>query len=420
LLLREDGFIMQLTDFLVVGGITLCGLAAWLIFKYNKKRCSENQHLAICFVLLGLIAGLDFVMAKLDPSALPWVFYGGVLIGYLLLPVFLVYVQRMLLLNHGIAWWLKLLHGLPFLVACLELIWFYGFNMAHPLLLSKMKLHLLHEHGHLFYTKAELELLSMNNIIRLLYGFLYIGLIAGNLSIAMRQGNFKQVSKREKKLVFVFYGMIVLYYLGLVMVMLQDKEVKTQWLHPASTVALLLFSVYFFGVSLQPFFMPDLLYAWNSHTEHLLVVAELTNHKEPEETTETKHHPASEETAEQGGRQLLSDKKLLEYAVLLADCMEKDQLFKRVSKLADLAEAIHISPRYLSYVLSVHYKQSFNDYVNAYRVSYIMEAIQQKTYEKFTLEAIGREAGFASRSTFFKVFKKHTGFSPTQFLENNL
>lgn len=50
------------------------------------------------------------------------------------------------------------------------------------------------------------------------------------------------------------------------------------------------------------------------------------------------------------------------------------------------------------------------------RVDYAIEQLKSNTTDK--LEEIGRASGFNSKTTFFSVFKKHTGITPGQMREN--
>lgn len=59
---------------------------------------------------------------------------------------------------------------------------------------------------------------------------------------------------------------------------------------------------------------------------------------------------------------------------------------------------------------------SFVDFVNGYRVAEVQRRIAIGELEQLTLLAIALEAGFNSKSTFNRVFKKQTGQSPTEYV----
>ena len=98
----------------------------------------------------------------------------------------------------------------------------------------------------------------------------------------------------------------------------------------------------------------------------------------------------------------------------LQTLMEGDQLFKDASiKLPIVADKIKTSPHRLSQYLNDNLNKSFNQYINEYRIEAAKELIIEKDH--LTLEAIGYEVGFNSRSTFYAAFKKYTGLTPAAY-----
>jgi AraC-like DNA-binding protein len=59
--------------------------------------------------------------------------------------------------------------------------------------------------------------------------------------------------------------------------------------------------------------------------------------------------------------------------------------------------------------------QTFYDYVNGYRVREVQRRIANGDAERLTILSIALDAGFASKSTFNLVFKKHTGATPSGY-----
>lgn len=84
-----------------------------------------------------------------------------------------------------------------------------------------------------------------------------------------------------------------------------------------------------------------------------------------------------------------------------------------------LAQKLNTSTNNLSWLLNRIYKQSFYDFINAHRVQAVVDAIRQGQHQKMTLLALAFEAGFKSKSTFNKAFKKETGQSPSAFIKTN-
>lgn len=83
--------------------------------------------------------------------------------------------------------------------------------------------------------------------------------------------------------------------------------------------------------------------------------------------------------------------------------------------LQDLADAMGISSHNLTEVINTQLGQSFYDFVNGYRVREVQARLTDPAYEGWTVLAIGMEAGFNAKSSFNAAFKRHTGMTPTQY-----
>jgi AraC-like DNA-binding protein len=83
--------------------------------------------------------------------------------------------------------------------------------------------------------------------------------------------------------------------------------------------------------------------------------------------------------------------------------------------LADLAGRLSTTPHKLSEVLNSKLQQTFYDFVNGYRVRYVQRRIKEEDSRNLTILSLALDAGFASKSTFNDVFKKHTGLTPSAY-----
>ncbi|CAZ95867.1 helix-turn-helix domain-containing protein [Zobellia galactanivorans] len=83
--------------------------------------------------------------------------------------------------------------------------------------------------------------------------------------------------------------------------------------------------------------------------------------------------------------------------------------------LGAMADVLNISDTYLSHLVSKLGGHNFSDHINHYWVLDAKDMLADRKYNDYTILSIGLEAGFNSKSTFYSVFKKHTGLTPTGF-----
>ncbi len=80
-----------------------------------------------------------------------------------------------------------------------------------------------------------------------------------------------------------------------------------------------------------------------------------------------------------------------------------------------VAKALGISTGYLSQTINSISGKSFSDYINSYRVEEIKKMMLDPEFDHYSFLALGFEAGFNSKSTFYASFKKITGLTPSAF-----
>lgn len=98
----------------------------------------------------------------------------------------------------------------------------------------------------------------------------------------------------------------------------------------------------------------------------------------------------------------------------LENAMSEKRLYKNPNlTLQDLAQEINISSHQLSQFLNNSLGKNFTSFVNEYRINEACQIIASS--DKLTLESIGYDVGFNSKSTFFAAFKKHTGTTPLSY-----
>ncbi len=93
---------------------------------------------------------------------------------------------------------------------------------------------------------------------------------------------------------------------------------------------------------------------------------------------------------------------------------EKSYLDQEIS-LTEIAANFDISTGYLSQLFNTHSDQNFNDYINRLRIETSKKMLLEKQFENYTIESIGIECGFKSKSNFYTAFKKYTGKTPRNY-----
>ena len=84
--------------------------------------------------------------------------------------------------------------------------------------------------------------------------------------------------------------------------------------------------------------------------------------------------------------------------------------------VSEVAVAIGIPARELSYLINAYYKKRFNDYLNEMRIRHFLGHVAGTTLDTFTVEAIALEAGFSSKSAFYRSFNRFYGCTPLEYL----
>lgn len=103
--------------------------------------------------------------------------------------------------------------------------------------------------------------------------------------------------------------------------------------------------------------------------------------------------------------------------VLVESHLVDAKLFRQTGlTLSILSALIEVPTHKLSELFNQHYGVNFNVYVNKLRIDYVLQRLNNGDWKQLTLEAIGTDAGFSSRNTFFIAFKKVTGLTPSAYL----
>lgn len=115
----------------------------------------------------------------------------------------------------------------------------------------------------------------------------------------------------------------------------------------------------------------------------------------------------------------LSDEVVNDLLVKL-ESFEKNQTYLEQNITIDyLVNLFDSNSSYVSKVIN-HFKQkSFSQYINDLRIDFVVEQLKtNKTWRKYTIQALANEIGFSSPDSFTRAFYKKTGIKTSYFLKN--
>jgi AraC-like DNA-binding protein len=83
--------------------------------------------------------------------------------------------------------------------------------------------------------------------------------------------------------------------------------------------------------------------------------------------------------------------------------------------MPQLADALSVSPNYLSQTLNSIYEMSFFDFINIQRIDFAKKQLLDSALSQKSVAEIAIDSAFNSRSAFYSAFKKHVGKTPLQY-----
>jgi AraC-like DNA-binding protein len=103
----------------------------------------------------------------------------------------------------------------------------------------------------------------------------------------------------------------------------------------------------------------------------------------------------------------------------IRSAMETQQFYLQHDlSIHDFAKAIDTSPRLISSCINQNFGYNFNEWINNYRVAKALEILKDPQSDHLSIEGVGTEAGFKSRSAMYTAFKRKTGETPGFFRAN--
>jgi AraC-like DNA-binding protein len=98
------------------------------------------------------------------------------------------------------------------------------------------------------------------------------------------------------------------------------------------------------------------------------------------------------------------------------DALESKKLYQDPElTLTELATEIGTNASLLSKIINRSFGMNFNDYINQYRVMEVKMKLEDPANSNLTIMSLAYDAGFNSKATFNRAFKKHIGENPSKY-----
>lgn len=128
------------------------------------------------------------------------------------------------------------------------------------------------------------------------------------------------------------------------------------------------------------------------------------------ETTETKNIPPDTD------HEVLAD--IVEWKNRIAVLMKEQRLYENpLLTIGDLANRLNTHSKKISQVVNQGFGMNFNDFVNTYRIEEVIKKMDAGEADSQTLLGIAYDAGFNSKSTFNRAFKRLKLLTPKEYVE---
>ena len=382
-------------------------LASLLLWKNSKNYNNlANKVLSLFFFSIGysifgyllVVSGWIVYLPLLYKTPLPF--------GYLIYPSLYLYIQ-LILTNRTAINRKNWLHFIPFFIAIIDLLPFYFMPLKDK---NSILSNLLQDLSNTYLVDSGFLPAWTHYVFKQLQSFIYLILI---WKLLYRNTVFKkiifqdlaiasQINQVKNWLITISAWMTLSYVTFLIFMGFTILNPNYQITGIYTELASIVSSFSIFALCFHVFFHPNVLYGFidfqigENQNKLNLKNIEL-------EEIEIKPTISSEKWA------------ILEHLIL-----EKEYFKKQGMSIERLSIELNISSRQLSFCINYYKKMKFQDYINSLRLQFVISEFQNGTIENNTIEAIGANAGFGSRSSFFSVFKKQMGCTPLEYIKTQI
>ena len=223
--------------------------------------------------------------------------------------------------------------------------------------------------------------------------------------VRRRAASRKKSNAKVVNWVYLFSGICLTIFIGMLIInVLILRNLNRVWfiLHQSNMILLLCCCLLLLSITF--FINPELIFGLRQ-----------VDRPQESQVQSTKEDKSDYHIVEKTKSKTVDDKLVQQVEAFIN---EKQIFRKNGLTLSELASQLDVPNHKLSDLFNNHYQLNFNTYINNLRIIYIKERLDSGVWKQLTLEAIALDAGFSSRNTFFVAFKKFTGKTPSNYLND--
>lgn len=371
-----------------------------LLFTFlvlTKRDKSQSDWFLVSFFFSTFIMAQTIVAIEAPPHQSLYLILLGIPLGYFCLPLIYWYIES----HRRRINWSEWYHALPSI--CVFMVLFIYFNINKLFWRSYDEL--------TYETILLIKSLRYTVLLGLLPFYLYLSLksLKKHEEYALMQFSYQENVSLSWLNRFIWM-MIISWLSGFILVILELRHPQFSLLQSSfPLITCLLISIIYLGIfGIRNNITFSEINLSPSSVDHQLL--------QPSSQNKTQVHSTANAELP---KQELDKKQIEKYKSQLLNCMDNQKPFLNPKlSLKDLAIKANIPYYHLSTILNRHLETSFYDFVNAYRVEEFIKLQTDPKNQEFTILSLAYEAGFNSKSTFYSIFRKMKGVSPSSFIQH--
>ncbi len=364
-----------------------------LVFM-KKKRAQSDKILAFWLLIIAIHIFLEFLQRYNFQHDFPYPWLIGLDVSFTVLHASLIYLYILTYSRIGRKKAVFLIHLMPFIVINLLLYIFYYSKSADQKIQDYNSV--MSGTG---FTIKPLVILTY-----LIMGLVLIYLAASLMLIRKHKRNLRNHFSSTQGM-DLKWMQVLLYTLSAVLLVAILLEIlsNTFFLVPAdagSVIVFILVAIGIFYIGMQGILTTDNFSTYKPGS---------TSHSPGMESKITK---GLQNAQSPGLEEETMNRKYQELLELMST--EKPYLEPSLS-LPMLAEKLNTKAHFLSKIINTKAACNFFDFVNSYRIEEFKSELQNSDNKNYTLLSIAYGCGFNSKTAFNRVFKNHTGITPSEY-----